>query len=66
MTFKAEDFAGCTITECEDTELYLKACIKDYRTIHAVENMMACMSHLSAIRLALLEKTSKPQQSTLK
>lgn len=62
MTYRSDDFAGCTITECEETELYLKACIKDYKAIHAIEAMMSCMSHLSAIRLALLEKTSKPQQ----
>lgn len=55
-TFKAEDFDGCTIDECHDTADYLEACIKDYKKLHATSEMLYCMSHLSAIRQAILAK----------
>jgi len=51
-----EDFEECTENELLDTQDYLQSCIKDYKKRHATDDMLWCMSHLSAIRQVLLEK----------
>ena len=57
-TFQGADFAGATLQECEDMELYLKDMIKHHKGAGNTHEVMWCLSHLSAIRLAILEKTA--------